>query len=196
MRARGSEISQTASDIPDLHRYERAVVWNTRLPIGVPSNKRLDSVELGERLAVPPGALRERERQRKRVIDRLGDSASRVAMRIPRAGLLEIVAGGRTGSVRVVESVAVGWIAEAVAARARGDHAAAERLARPHLEDGDATARARAAGIVARARLAEGRISEAIALLRQASIAAGAAGRISEAVDDALALSFTLSQRA
>jgi tetratricopeptide (TPR) repeat protein len=121
---------------------------------------------------------------------------SRIALDAVDAGNLEIWAGGRRGVLRLARPFVPPWAADAAAARARGDQGGARAIARPWLDDPEPAVRARATGIVARTELSLGNVSEAMRLLRLASEYAALAGRISDAVDDALALSYTLSHRA
>jgi cellulose synthase operon protein C len=123
-------------------------------------------------------------------------SGTRLALRLTRAGRVVISTGSASGILRVVDPEQAAWAAEAARARSQGDHGAARSLALPFLDDAEPAVRARAAGIVGRVDLAQGKIGGAITLLRRASLDAERAGRPSDAVEHGLALSFTLSQRA
>lgn len=121
---------------------------------------------------------------------------TRIALDARVATVIEIETPGGTAHVHLSASSAPTWATEAARARARGDQETARALASPRLRDPDAAIRGRAAGIVARIELAAGHVAEAVRLFREASRDGRSAGRLSEAVDDALALSFALSQRA
>lgn len=95
----------------------------------------------------------------------------------------------------VVPSAPLAWLEDAKAARARGDAKAAKTIAEAHLADTDGRARAAALGLVARIALAEGRADAAFPMFRDAIAEERRQGRISDAVDDSLALAFALHQR-
>jgi tetratricopeptide (TPR) repeat protein len=109
---------------------------------------------------------------------------------------LELEANGRRGVLVLAPPFEPPWAKEAAAARARGDYARVRALARPRTLDADAAVRGRALGLLGRAELATGNVSSAVDLLGRSSAEGVAAGRLSEAVDDGLARSFALSQRA
>ena len=123
-------------------------------------------------------------------------SGTRVAVDVRTATSLEIETSSGAATVRLAPSSTPDWAREAARARARGDQETARALATPRLQDPSAAVRARAKGMVARVELASGHVAEAVRLLRESSSEGRSAGRLSEAVDDALALSFALSQRA
>lgn len=95
----------------------------------------------------------------------------------------------------VVPSAPLAWAEDAKAARAKGDARGARAIAEAHLADLDGRARATACGLVARIALAEGRADAAFPMFRDAIAQARKDGRISDAVDDSLALAFALHQR-
>lgn len=121
---------------------------------------------------------------------------TRLVLDVRTATSVEVETISGAAAVRVAPSSTPEWAREAARARARGDQEAARALAMPRLQDPNAAVRARAKGIVARVELASGHVAEAVRLLRESSSEGRSAGRLSEAVDDALALSFALSQRA
>jgi CHAT domain-containing protein len=113
------------------------------------------------------------------------------------AVVLDATVSGRSARARiaVVRSEPRPWLDEVRAARAQGDVERASALATAHLDDANPVVRALARGALARIRLGQGRSDEAFPLFREAIELHREAGRISDIVDDSLALSFSLSQR-
>lgn len=95
----------------------------------------------------------------------------------------------------VVPTEPLAWLEEAKAARTRGDAKGAKAIAEAHRADPDGRARAAALGLLARIALAEGRADAAFPMFRDAIAQERKDGRISDAVDDSLALAFALHQR-
>ncbi len=124
------------------------------------------------------------------------DGGTRITLDVRAATTVEVETAAGAALVHLAAASVPGWATEAAKERSRGDQVAARELATPWLRDPSAAARARAKSIVARVELSLGHVGEAVRLLRESSAEARAAGRLSEAVDDALALSFALSQRA
>jgi hypothetical protein len=87
------------------------------------------------------------------------------------------------------------WLEEARALRERGDLDGVDRALAPHLTSADATERALAGSLHARTELARGRIGPALDAFRASIAAHRALGRVSDAVDDGLALVYSLVQR-
>lgn len=124
---------------------------------------------------------------------------TRLAIELPRdihTARLEIEAGGRRGVLVLRASSSPAWAVQALEKKARGDHAAVSAIVLPHVDDTDASSRARALGLLARAELALGRTNDAATHFRRSIGEAEAAGHVSDAVDDGLALSFMLSRAA
>jgi cellulose synthase operon protein C len=124
---------------------------------------------------------------------------TRIAIDVPlatRSSHLQIEAGGRHGHLLLRPSTSPEWAVKANELKTRGDHAGVSAIVQPHIEDADASVRARALGLLARAELALGRIEDAATHFRRSMKDAETAGRISDAVDDGLALSFMFSRAA
>lgn len=158
--------------------------------------ERPDDGELRVWFAGPaPASIRIDGREANATTTAVG-GGTRITVDVRSARSLEIETSGATATVRLAPTSTPDWAKEAARARARGDQEAARALATPRLQDPRAAVRARAKGIVARVELASGHVAEAVRLLRESSDEGRNAGRLSEAVDDALALTFALSQRA
>ena len=123
------------------------------------------------------------------------DGGTRIALDVGSAARVDVLSHDRRATLRLVAPFVPSWAAEAAEARSHGDHSRARTLALPHVDDPDPAVRSRALGIVGRADLARGNAAEAIRSLTRSSHDAEAAGRVSDAVDDALAASFALAQR-
>jgi len=109
---------------------------------------------------------------------------------------LEAKVDGEPGafSLQLAEPLKLPWLADAKAARAKGDLEAARAIASAHL-GGGAVEKALAQSLLARISLTAGRADEAFPLFREAIAAHRASARVSDAVDDSFALAFALHQR-
>jgi tetratricopeptide (TPR) repeat protein len=87
------------------------------------------------------------------------------------------------------------WLEEGRRRASAGDHDGAVALYRERRGDADPALAALAAGQAARVELSRGRVDASAAWFRQAIALDREAGRLSDAVDDTLALVFALSQR-
>jgi tetratricopeptide (TPR) repeat protein len=97
------------------------------------------------------------------------------------------------GRIAMIEPPAA-WVREARSLRQKGKLDDAERLTRPALASSGGE-RAVALGLIARIELARGHTEEAVRAFREAIAADREAGRMSDRVDDATSLAFTLNQR-
>ena len=109
---------------------------------------------------------------------------------------VEVEAGERRAALLVRAPKTPEWVLRANELKAKGDHAAVAAAVTPHVDDAEPASRARALGLLARAELAQSRTDDAAAHFRRSSKEALAAGRVSDAVDDGLALSYMLSRAA
>jgi tetratricopeptide (TPR) repeat protein len=97
--------------------------------------------------------------------------------------------------IRLTKRTTPAWLAEATAARRRGDTEAAANLARTREASPDAGERAFALGLRARIELSAGRQEASFPLFRESIRLHRQAGRVSDAADDSFALAFALNQR-
>lgn len=121
-------------------------------------------------------------------------SRARLVVDVPASGRGLVVRGAVAGkpaafALDLEAAPKTAWLDDAKAARQKGDLAAARALLAPHQAD------PRAKGLLARITLAEGRAAEAFPLFRAAIAAGREGGRVSDVVDDSLALAFALHQR-
>lgn len=114
-----------------------------------------------------------------------------------RVGAKAALAGRALGSrtFRLAAPSAPAWLAEAKAARRRGDAAAATALVAARQTSSDHAERAFALGMRARLELSAGHPDAAFPLFRQSATLHRKAGRLSNAADDSFALAFALNQR-
>jgi tetratricopeptide (TPR) repeat protein len=97
--------------------------------------------------------------------------------------------------IRVTSSRQPAWLALSRALRGEGKFDEAEQAARPGLASSDPGERAAALGMLARLALSQGRLESSFPLFREAIALGRGAGRLSQWVDDALALAYLLNQR-
>ncbi len=103
--------------------------------------------------------------------------------------------GGPSRVLALAPSSAPPWLAQAKAARAKGDVDGALEIARAHEKASEPVERALALGLLARIELGKGRPDASFPLFRESAELHRAAGRISDAADDSFALAFALNQR-
>jgi tetratricopeptide (TPR) repeat protein len=102
---------------------------------------------------------------------------------------------GARWELAIVTPSVPAWLTAARSDRQKGALDAAAEKVRPHLEAADDEARGLAHGLLARLALARGSVDDAVAGLQRSIEILGRTDRVSDRVEDALALAFALSQR-
>jgi tetratricopeptide (TPR) repeat protein len=123
------------------------------------------------------------------------DGGTRAEIVLDRATTIKIAHDGAEAELVVVDPPSWSWLPRARTQRDARDLEGLRASVTPAIADGDPAERAVARGLLARGALAHGAVDEALRLFDLAIADDHAAGRISDAVEDAFAKVFVMTQR-